>query len=467
MNSGQHSSSFRDPSGFIFLDNGVIKRQINPIYFEVYNKLKSECFFENASQHGLLVSHKELSVTEESIIIQPEQIPFITYPYEWSFNQYKEAALLTLKLQKFALSKGFSLKDATAFNVVFNRGKAIFIDTLSLDIYKENSPWRAYKQFITHFLGPLLLAKYHGAQSIKLMSNFIDGIPVGLLSSMLPAKSKLNPFLYANIHLLAKFETKHSEDYKGELKTKNLSKKGQLNIIDSLFNYIKKIQLNEASEWGDYYNKTNYTNTAFHEKAGIINSWIDELNIKKIIDIGGNDGTFVRKINAPLEHALVCDIDNNAVDFNFKQIKQNKETTILPFVLDVLNPSAGIGFNNKERLSFIGRMKNFAPDVSMALAVIHHMTLSGNITFDMSAEFFASFSKCLIIEFPKRNDSWVQRLLKTKGEFEAHFDFYNEAEFTKAYTAYFNIKEHCVIKESNRSLFYLELKETYKQRPVL
>jgi len=209
---------------------------------------------------------------------------------------YKEAALLNLKLQKHSIEHGFSLKDATAFNITFHQGKAIFIDTLSLDFYQENTPWRAYKQFITHFLGPLVLAHYNGAQSLKLMSNFMDGIPIKMLSSMLPFKTKMNPFLYSNIHLLAKFEDKHNEDYKGETKAASLSKKGQLNIIKSLYDYIKKLSLKEHSEWGNYYNKTNYSDDAFVQKSTIIDAWLDEIKADSVIDVGGNDGTFVRKI---------------------------------------------------------------------------------------------------------------------------------------------------------------------------
>ena len=272
-----HSSSFRDPSGYIFVENDEIKRTINPIYFKQYNALTESGFYNSLFKNGLLIPHEELSNSEQEIIIKAEKIPFITYPYEWSFNMYKEAALLTLRLQKYSLEKGFSLKDATAFNVTFHKGKAIFIDTLSFDFYLENSPWRAYKQFITHFFGPLLLAHYHGAQSLKLLSNFIDGIPVKMISSMLPTKTKLSPLLYSNIHLLAKLEDKHNEDYKGESKVAALSKKGQLNIIESLYNYIKKLELKEKSEWGNYYDKTNYTDDAFVKKSDLINSWVNNI----------------------------------------------------------------------------------------------------------------------------------------------------------------------------------------------
>ncbi len=461
-NKQKHSSSFRDPSGYIFVDEGVIKRVINPIYFEQYYSLKESGFFDKLFKYNLLIKHEEVIASDDEIIIKPEIIHFITYPYEWSFYQYKEAALLTLKLQKYCLEHNFSLKDASAFNVTFHKGKAVFIDTLSFDFYHEDKPWRAYKQFITHFFGPLILAHYHGAQSLKLMNNFIDGIPIKMLSSMLPFRTKLNPFLHSNIHLLAKFEDKYNENYKEKAKVTLLSKKGQLNIITSLYDYIKKLELKEKSEWGNYYDKTNYSNNAFTLKETMINNWVSKLGIKTVIDLGGNDGTFVRCINTKLEHALVCDIDNNAVDYNYKTLKQNSETFITPFVLDILNPSANIGFDNTERLSFINRIKSFKPDVTLALALIHHLSLTGNITFEMSANFFASFSKHLVIEFPKREDSWIQRLLNTKREFRQHFDFYNEQNFEASYQEYFIIKEKKLLKSSKRVMYLMEVKYVKK-----
>ncbi|KAA5824055.1 class I SAM-dependent methyltransferase [Algibacter amylolyticus] len=453
-----HPASFRDSSGYVFLDEDVVKRVVNPIYFKQYRALKENEFFEKLFKLGLLIEHEEIASNATEIIIKPEKIPFFTYPYEWSFNQYKEAALLTLKLQKICLENNFSLKDASAFNITFYKGKAIFVDTLSFDFYKENSPWRSFKQFIEHFLGPLVLARYHGADALKLMTGFIDGIPLKLLSSMLPFKTKLNPFLYSNIHLLAKYEDKYSKDSKVNDKEVALSKNGQINIIKSLYNYIKKLSLKEDSEWGEYYDKTNYAVDAFNEKSKIINKWIDEIHVKTLIDVGGNDGTFVREIKSKLETALVCDIDNNAVDYNYKTLKTNKETNVLPFVLDVLSPTPAIGFNNKERDSFISRIAAFSPDVTLALALIHHMSLSGNVPFDKSAEFFATFSKHLIIEFPKRDDSWVAYLLKRKGDFSKHFDAYNIENFENSYFNYFDLVYKLPIKNTKRVMFFFKRK---------
>ncbi|WP_046757339.1 hypothetical protein [Kordia jejudonensis] len=454
----RHASSYRDPSGHVFVENNVIKRVIFPSYFPQYNKLKDSGFFEKAFQHKLLIPHEELEYTETKICIQPEQIPFITYPYEWSFQQYKEAALLTLKLQKYALQNGFSLKDATAYNIAFHKGNAIFIDTLSLDFYVENTPWRAYKQFITHFLGPLLLAKYHGAEFLKTMSNFIDGIPLKMIASLLPKSTKLNPFLYTNIHLLAKYENKHQESAVKATKQASLSKKGLFNIIDSLYNYIKKLQLKEQSEWGNYYQKTNYSDTAFQQKSTIINKWIQQLQATTVIDVGGNDGTFVREITTNIELALVGDIDNNAVDQNYYAVKKNKEQNMVPFVIDLLNPSAAIGFQNTERFSFVHRVQECKPDATLALALIHHLSLTGNVPFENSAAFFASFSEHLIIEFPKRNDSYATRLLNAKAEFKDQFGHYNLENFENTYTAHFQLIEKKEIIDSERVLYLFKKK---------
>jgi len=454
-----HEASFRDPSGYMFYDGDTLRRVINPIYFSQYKELTQSGFFKTLIKNKLLIPHEETSVSEDKIIITPEKIPFITNPYEWGFEQFKQAALLTLKIQKFALSKGFILKDASAYNVTFHKGKPIFIDTLSFDFYEEGTPWRAYKQFITHFFGPLVLAKYHGADVFDMLQAYIDGIPVKMISSMLPAKTKLSSVLYPNIHLLAKMENKHSEDYKAETKIAKLSKKAQENIISSLYNYISKLSLKESSEWGDYYTKTNYNEGAFKTKKELIRDWVQPLNVESLIDIGGNDGTFARTVQDIVKDIIVTDIDRNAVDFNYKQLLENKEDNMLPFVCDVLQPAPGIGFNNTERSSLIHRLKEYSPDVTMALALIHHITLSGNVPFEKSAAFFSKFSKYLIIEFPTREDSWVESLLVRKREFINHFDFYNESNFELGYTSYFELLKKERVAGTKRIMYLFKNKE--------
>lgn len=457
MESKRVTSSFRDPSGYVFLEDDKVKRVVNRVYFSQYNSLTSSGLYQLLFDKKYLISHKEISSSDDKIVLEATKIPFFTYPYEWSFLQYKHAALLTLKIQKLALENGFVLKDASAFNITFHEGKPIFIDSLSFDFYKENQPWNAYKQFITHFFGPLLLAKYYGLDHLKSLANYIDGVPLDQLSRLLPLKSYFSPTIYSNIHLLAKFEGKHSSDKKPNTNAK-LSKESQLKLLNSLYDFIQKLELNHTTEWDNYYNQTNYNDKSYLLKKELTKKWFSTIGGKKVIDIGGNDGTFSRELIDQAELLLVADVDANAVEQNYKQVLKNREKNIVPFVVDVLNPVANYGFNNEERFSFIDRIQKLELDGCMALAVIHHISLSGNIPFDFSANFFAKMASNLLIEFPTRDDSWVQFLLDSKRDFKDYFDFYNEENFELAYSNYFTIVSKEVIPTSNRILYQMKRK---------
>jgi len=454
----RHTSSFRDPSGYISIRDGVVERVINPIYFSKYKSLSTSGFYKKLFDTGLLIPHKEVSANDSQIIIEPENISFFSYPYEWSFSQYKHAALHTLKLQKYCLQHGYTLKDATAFNITFFKGAPVFVDTLSFDAYIEGEPWRAYKQFLMHFLAPLVLAKYYGNDMLKQLQLHIDGIPLQKVAKLLPFSARFSPVLYTNIYLTAKYDTKYSSDEGNADRTVTIPKAGQLKILDALYDYIKGLTLNEKTEWKDYYTITNYDAAAFDYKKQLVKKWTAQVDAKKVVDLGGNDGTFARELAPAVTELLVTDIDPNAVDYNYQQVLKNKEINILPLVSDLLNPAPGIGFNNTERLPLQERIANNQYDVAMALALIHHISLTGNVPFSMSAQMFARLTPYLIIEFPDREDSWVTFLLKSKREFMGHFDYYNLANFENDYLKVFNMVQKQKIPNTERTLYLLKRK---------
>ena len=454
MESKRNTSSFRDPSGYVFIEDNKVKRVINPIYFEQYKALTDSGFYKTLFDKKYLIPHQEVSSTESEISIEASKIPFINYPYEWSFLQYKHAALLTLKIQKLCLENNFTLKDASAFNITFHEGKPIFIDTLSFDFYQENNPWLAYKQFIMHFLGPLVLTKCFGQDYLKTLSQNLEGISLQKLSKLLPFKSYFSPTILTNIHLLAKYDKKYESDKKTV--NNNLSKSSQIKLLDGLYDFISNLSVNEKTEWDHYYNQINYNEVAYQFKKEVVKDWFLSIKGKNLIDIGGNDGTFSRELKDISKLIIVADVDPNAVEQNYKKVLKNKEKMILPIVADVLNPSANYGFNNEERFSFIDRVKDSNLDGCLALAVIHHITLSGNIPFSLSAQFFSKMAPNLLIEFPARNDSWVQFLLDSKREVKNHFDFYNEDNFEKEYSVYFEILDKQKIASSERILYSLK-----------
>ncbi len=455
----RHPASYRDPSGFIFKKDGVFLRQINPSYFEEYEVIKKACIYNELWNKGWLIRHEEIENTEKRIIIQPDQLDFVTYPYEWSFTAYKHAAQLTLRLQLFLLEKGFSLKDGSAFNITFHKGKALFIDTLSIERYRENEPWKALKQFNEHFFAPLILAQQYGSFYLKTLQSRIDGFPLKEASKLLSWKSKLSPTVYSHIHFLGKKESNNTGELIEDSKYKGLSKSAQIKMLKSLELHIAQMFLKENTEWSAYYKQTNYQNASFEIKKKFVSLWTQEIVAQKVIDVGGNDGTFGKEALKHANQVIIGDIDQSAIDNCYTDCLKNKETALTSIVTDLLQPAAAIGFNNKERDSFIDRVKSYSPDLIMALALIHHITLSGNVPFEMSAAFFKSLSPYLLIEFPDREDSWVQFILDSKRDARHLFNDYNLDQFEKCYAPYFTVIKKEQIPNTHRTLFLMKRHE--------
>ena len=214
--------SFRDRSGFVFLSEGQLLRQINKDYASTYDQIISSGLYSELIGKHFLIEHEEVSInnalsSDAYKVIKPRLIPFICYPYEWCFSAYKNAALLTLKIQKTAFEYGMTLKDASAYNIQFIDCKPILIDTLSFERYNEGEPWVAYRQFCQHFLAPLSLMSYKDIRLSQLMRVFIDGLPLDLVSGLLPFRTKTKFYLLSHIHLHSKAQTRYANK---ELNTK-------------------------------------------------------------------------------------------------------------------------------------------------------------------------------------------------------------------------------------------------------
>ena len=198
--------SFRDPGGFVYEDRGCIFRQVNLLAKEHYDHLMSSGLYRKLTESGLLIRHEETDVLPPVPacaykVICPARVAMISYPYEWSFGQYKDAALLTLAVQRQAIDHGMSLKDCSAYNVQFHEGRPVFIDTLSLERFQEGTPWVAYRQFCQHFLAPLALMSLTDIRLGQLTRTNLDGVPLDLATRLLPWRSRLRFGLLLHLHL--------------------------------------------------------------------------------------------------------------------------------------------------------------------------------------------------------------------------------------------------------------------------
>jgi ribosomal protein L11 methylase PrmA len=455
------SSSFRDPGGYLFEQEGKLFRQVNKASEQDYELLMSSGLYATLTKKKWLIPHKEIEGQQSPEchkILQPVRVPYISYPYEWSFSQLKDAALLTLDIQTTALAHGLSLKDASAYNIQFFEGRPVFIDTLSFEPYQEGSAWVAYRQFCQHFLAPLALICHVDYRQLRLSQVFIDGIPLDLASRLLPRRTWLKYSLLAHIHLHAKTQQKYEDIGRNQASgtTVEMSALRLEGLLASLKNGVNALSwTHQITEWGDYYGDTNYVDESMKNKEALVTQFLESCrksDLPTAADFGANTGKFSRLAAAQGFFVLAHDIDAVAVDKNYREVKSNAETSILPLVQDLTSPSPAIGWANRERMSFVERHR---VDVGLALAIIHHIHISNNVPMAMIAEFFSTICESLILEFVPKSDSQVIRLLSTREDI---FSDYNEAGFEAAFGQYFTIQTSQKIVGSERTLYLLEKK---------
>ncbi|MFW5713983.1 MAG: SAM-dependent methyltransferase [Brevefilum sp.] len=456
----KHLASFRDPSGFLFYRDGQLYRQVNQSYQQHYDQLMTSGLYDSLVSQNLMVAHEE---TEQSIapeadlaykIIKPEMVDFISYPYEWSFLQLRSAALTTLRLVREGLDHGMILKDASAYNLQFHQGSWQLVDTLSYEVYQEGEPWVAYKQFCQHFLAPLALMSYRD-QRLNLMSRlFIDGIPLDVTAKLLPIRSRFRFGLLTHIHLHARSQRRYADRAVSldEVRGK-VSHKALVGLLDSLRNTVKSLSVGIGkTEWANYYQQTNYSASAFEEKRALISKFIERVDPERVWDLGANTGAFSRLASERGIFTVAFDVDPDSVSKNYIQVRKNHEKNLLPLVMDLTNPSPGLGWGHEERQSLIER-----GPVSMilALALIHHLAISNNVPLRKVSQFFKQISQYLVVEFVPKSDTQVQRLLRSREDI---FENYTVDGFEEAFGYDYNILAKEPLKDSERILYLMKQK---------
>ena len=441
-------ASFRDPSGYVYFENGCVYRRINSCYFKQYDYFMSSGLYDELIANNYIVSHKEIKRCKEYILLKVDKISFISYPYEWCFNQLKDAALLTLNILKISLKYGMVLKDASSYNIVFNGCNPLFIDTLSFDFYEEGNPWGGYGQFCRHFIAPLLLMSYVDVRSNLLLTNFIDGIPLDFTNNILKGRGGMTTRMHIKWH--SKSIDKYNDNSNIDVKNGNMKKNSLINMIDMMIRQINKIRIkNIKTEWDDYYNNTNYDNISDESKIKYVYNYLRDAKVKNkdiIIDLGSNDGKYSNIASDLSDYIISMDSDYNCVNRNY----MNKNNKILPLVMDFTNPSSNIGFASLERSSLIDRCN---AKCIMALAIIHHICISNNVSFDMLANFLSKLGEYLIIEFVPKNDSKVVKLLKTRNDI---FDWYTQTNFESVFSKYYKLINKNKIKNSKRVIYLMK-----------
>lgn len=446
--------SFRDPAGFVFTRGGVLYRQVNAAYKEHYDHLMQSGLYQALTDARLLIPHAEVSMRRDDAgayrILKPEPVRFVSYPYEWCFGQLKDAALVTLRIQQQSLAYGMSLKDCSAFNIQFRGSQPVFIDTLSFERYQEGRPWIAYRQFCQHFLAPLALMSAVDVRLGQLARTHIDGVPLDLASRLLPARTWLRLRLFLHIHVharaIGRFAGSRVKKREGRM-----SRPALLGLIDNLYAAVEGLTWSpQGTVWCDYEAETNYSAEARGHKEEIVHALLREIRPKLVWDLGANAGRFSRMAATMHAYTVAFDSDCGSAELHYRACRAVNGDRILPLVTDLANPSPALGWAHTERLSWTERGP---ADAVMALALVHHLAIGGNVPLARIAELLQVVSGDLIVEFVPKTDSQVQRLLASR---EDVFSDYSQAGFERAFGQYFHIVRSIPVRDSQRVIYHMK-----------
>ena len=446
--------SFRDPSGFVYTRDGTLFRQVNSGFRQTFEAFLASGLCDELVRDGLLVPHElvglEYSATPDAhAVLRPERLPFISYPYEWSFGQLQDAAALTLQIQERALRKGFTLRDSSAYNIQFQGGRPIFIDTLSFEPWEEGKPWAAYKQFCEHFLLPLMLMSATDIRCGTLLRSYVDGIPLDLGSRLLPHRSWTSLSAVLHIHLHAWAQGRYAGSaVTSAAKGKSMSQRSLLTLIKNLSTATQRLSWRPSgTEWAEYTSDNNYSDAASRSKREMVVAHLAAVKPKTVWDLGANTGEYSRAARESAGYVVSFDVDPAAVERNYRRVRSEKESGILPLLLDLTNPSPAQGWAGRERLSLEERGP---ADAVLALALVHHLAIGNNLPLERIASYFRRLGRHLVIEFVPKSDSQVSRLLLSRPDI---FPGYTKEGFEEAFQRHYHIQSVARVADSERWLY--------------
>lgn len=459
----REAGSFRDPAGNVIISNNRVLRTVNEVARADYEAIRDKGILSKAIQQGFLISFQELDkpdwpidTTDAAYIVEHPRIPYISYPYEWSFNQLKAAALHHLDFQLAMLEDNVVLSDATAYNIQFIGSKPIFIDLLSLRPYREGEFWVGHRQFCEQFLNPLLLRAFNGICHNAWFRGALEGISTADLARLVPTSKKFSWNVLSHVILQAKLERGVINDpdklIERAKSRSQLSKTAYYGLLSQMRKWISKLVPIDKGKtvWRDYAQTHTYTSKEAALKREFVKDFVAATRSKTVVDMGCNTGDYsVAALEAGAEYVIGFDFDQQTIDLAFSRAIDQK-LPFLPLFLDAANPSPNQGWRQAEREGFAGRTR---ADSLVALAFEHHLALAKNIPIQQVIQWLVNIARHGIIEFVPKTDSTIQKMLSLREDI---FCDYSLETFESHLKALSKIVQKKVVSESGRCLFWYE-----------
>jgi hypothetical protein len=401
-----------------------VLRALSPDGLADWKALAASELFRRATREGKLVVTEviedvlpaELAGDGYAAVLAHERVPFVSYPYEWPFGMLRDAALLQLELLRAALAEDLVTKDATPYNVQWRGTRPVFVDIGSFERLREGEPWAGYRQFCTLFLYPLLLQGYRGVPFQPWLRGSLEGIEPDECRRLLSLRDRLRRGVLAHVVLHSRLERRYSarrRDVRSELRAAGFHKGLIEANVRGLEKLVRRLRWEpRRAGWARYADETPYTDADAAVKEAFVVEAAGSRRRRLLWDLGANDGRYTRLAAAGADYAVAVDADAAVAELLYRALREEGSTTILPLVADLADPSPGLGWRGRERMSLEERG---SPDLVLALALVHHVVLSGTVPLRSFLEWLASLGAELVIEFPTRVDPMVRRLLDAKG----------------------------------------------------
>jgi len=456
---GGVSGSFRDPGGFVIERDSRIFRVITRHSLDDWNAFSASELFRELARDRLLISTRpaEPASLPERLepgaqLVEHDRIPFVSYPYEWSFAMLKDAALLTLELLERALARDFVLKDATPYNVQFVGSRPVFIDVLSFARYREGEPWAGYNQFCKMFLYPLMLQAYKRIPFQSWLRSELEGLEPLTFSRLLSLRDRLRPGVLAHVQMHAWLQERLAADptsVRGQIRQAGLPKQAIVKNVRGLRRLVERLQAaEEKTVWAEYEHSCSYSDAARQQKEEFVREVVVAQRPQLVWDLGANIGRFSRIAAERAGYVVAMDADAASIDLFYRQLRKEGGEKTLPLVMNLANPSPDQGWQARERRSPLARGR---PDLILALALIHHARISANIPVESFLAWLARMESALVIEFVAKEDARVRQLLLNKDD---SYDDYTRAGFEACLARHFRLERSQALDGGTRFLYF-------------
>ena len=443
--------SFRDPASRVFLDEGRILRGVDEATFQALRDLADRGVLAQLTAEGLLIETEFLDAGQVPPQLAAEHgfrhflrhrtVPVLSWPYEWTLSMLADAGLATLALQRRLLAAGYSLKDASAYNVQFVAGRPVFIDLGSIERPRRLDVWFALGQFSQMFTFPLLLCRRAGWDLRAYFLAHLEGLDVRRVARVFGRRGWLSPGLFWDVTLPALL-THWAEGGgqpvagSGQQTAEKLAlppspprplapspplpapPSAQRITLTRLERKIARLAAGyrPSGGWAEYQRTCTYADSAQAAKRGLVERFLRQTQPARVLDLGCNTGEYSRLAADCGAEVIAADADHDAVELLYRELRQ-KPARILPMVVDLCNPSPGVGVMNRERQPWSDRVR---ADCVLALALLHHLLVVGNLPLAAVCELLDDLTvRDLVLEFIPPDDAMFRRLLRYRVDYFA------------------------------------------------